>query len=187
MQHTPNGKPGFFVVAQSTLLNDRAFDLATRTFLKFFHSITPKHRRRVHFLALDASPERTALLARLNEKLEQPHPVLFSMKSSQVSELDAIRRQEAVLFHPHTAIGEIPRVELLSHCLPVLTYDVWEKAHAFERASCLFVPTSLEEQASREFHNYIRNLYFDPGALKLLRDRAIKHRRSVGNRIAAAA
>lgn len=181
--HANEGKPGFHVVVQSPFLSERAFELSTRTFLKFFHSLTPKHHRRVRFVALDASPDRDAKLDALSQQLGQAAPVLYSMQSLQVRDLDALRRQPSVLFHPSTTLNEMTRVELLSQCLPVITFDVWQKAHSFDRASCMYIPTILEEQASREFSRLICDLYHDPGALKVLQDRALSHRRSVGGRI----
>ncbi len=185
MQQHASAKPDFYVVSQCQFLNERAFDLSVRCFLKFFHSLTPKHQRRVRHVLVDPSPQQANVANKQNAAPDFTFPIFSQLRSTEQSELDNIRRNEAVLLHPTAQMNENARVELLSMCLPILTFNSWERAHSFDTAACVFVNSSMEEASVREFSQYLRILYHDSGALKMLRTRALGHRRSVGSRLAA--
>ncbi len=180
MSFSENGQPLFIAVVLGNHLNRSSVETSIRSFSRFYHSLTPKHHGRVKFLLLDAPPEIQPILAQKNKETGFAHPVFLFEKSSANQLPKKFAEQNNLLFHPEKRDAEQTRIALLSMRLPILTFGSWEQAHSFDSAAAVFLNSDFEEQAVREFSALIRNLYFDPGAFNMLKNKALRQRRSAG-------
>jgi hypothetical protein len=178
MQLSNQNSKDFNVLILSPLINDKSFEIALKTFYNFFYSVTPKHRTRIHLIVVAANDEQNKAIENQNTNYNTAEPVIISLKHNQSSVLEEIKKGNTLLFHPASTITESLRIELLSACLPILTYSHWENAHGFETASCILLSNKLETQSTKEFSNLLKILYFDQWALKMLKNKALAHRRS---------
>jgi hypothetical protein len=178
MQQSYQNSKDFNVLILCPLINDKSFEIAIKTFYNFFYSLTPKHRSRIHLIVLNANEEQNKAIESQNSNYDTVEPVIISLKNNQSSLLEEIKKGNTLLFHPASTVTESLRIELLSACLPILTYSYWENAHGFDSAACILLSSKLETQSTKEFSNLLKILYFDQWALKMLKTKAIAHRRS---------
>jgi hypothetical protein len=185
MQQNNQNSKDFNVLILSSLMNEKSFEIAIKTFYNFFYSLTPKHRSRIHLVVLNANEEQNKAIDIQNANYNTLFPVIISLKNNQSSLLEEIKKGNTLLFYPASTVTESLRIELLSACLPILTYSYWENAYGFDTASCILLSNKLESQSSKEFSNLLKILYFDQWALKMLKTKANAHRRSSVVRLSA--
>jgi hypothetical protein len=185
MQEVRQNNKKFYVLIQNSLLNEKSFDTALKTFHTFFISLTPKHHSKIHLVIVGANEEQINTIEVSNSKFGTAAPVIISLKANQHSAIEEIKAGNTLLFHPSFAFSDATRIELLSNCLPILTYSSWENAHSFDTAACIYLSNKLESQCVKEFSSLLKILYFDQWALQMLKNKAFLHRRSNVVRLSA--
>jgi hypothetical protein len=166
-------RPDFKVVLPCNLLSDKELDVALRTFSWFLNSVTNRHQRRSQLLAVAPSAQQKDILDYFWQK-SQLDPTYLAISEARISTFST---DFSVLLFPSQRLGDNARVDILQWHLPTITFDCWERARNFDAGFGVFVPQILEDQAVREFGLLVRMLYFDPGALSVLRQQATVSRR----------
>lgn len=164
-------KPEFALVVPCYLLNEKEMDVAARAFLRFFQSVTHRHQRRSRFLAIGATESQRDLLEFFWQKTELPGTALVHFESRETAR-EFVGEAESLLLLATQRVGDAIRVEAISWGLPTVTFENWERARTFDAGFCIFMAQGLEDQAVREFGSLVRMLYFDTGALAMLRQKA---------------
>ncbi len=160
--------PCFQVVVPCHLLLEKELDVSLRAFHWFFKSVTNRHQRRSQFVAVSPSEAQQDVIAYFMKKTGLPESALVSAAHRLAVE----PTDEAILVMPSQRVGDAARVEAIRWQLPTVTFENWSQARAFDAGFCIFVAQNLEDQAVKEFGSFIRMLYFDPGALGMLRQKA---------------
>lgn len=173
-----NTPPLFQVVVSCGLLQHTSVDIAVRAFSKFFFGLTPKHHRRVKFILLDAASDFQQVLIKKNQEVGLDEPIFIAEKSNSNNLQRLLAGQNNLVFHPDHKSSDSIRIALISMRAPILTFQSWEKAYGFESVAAIYLPNDAEGQAIREFSNLIKIVYHDPGAFNMLRNKALRHRRS---------
>ena len=164
-------KPDFALVVPCNLLNEKELDVAARAFFRFFQSVTHRHQRRSRFLAIGASETQRDMLQFFWQKTGLPETGLLHFNSRPEAH-EFVREAESLLLLATQRVGDSIRVEAIQWALPTVTFENWERARSFDAGFCIFMAQGLEDQAVREFGSLVRMLYFDAGALAMLRQKA---------------
>jgi hypothetical protein len=187
MRQTHQNSKDFSVLIQSHLLNERTFELALKTFNTFFYSVTPKHRNRIQLIIVGANDAQTNLIEVQNASFGLSKSIIIALRANQTIQIEEIKKGNTLLFHPSSAFSDAIRMEILSVCLPILTYSSWENAPSFDTAATIYLSNTLEQQCVKEFSNLLKIIYFDQWALQMLKNKALLHRRSQSVRTSAMA
>lgn len=167
-------KPDFQVVVPCYLLQEKELDVALRAFHWFFKNVTHRHQRRSRLVAVGPSVAQKDILEYFWKKTGLAPETLATLPHRQ----DAEPTEEAILVMPSQRVGDASRVEIIRWHLPTIIFENWERSRTFDSGFCIFIPQNLEDQAIKEFGSFIKMLYFDPGALSMLRVKAQGLRRN---------
>ncbi len=161
-------KPDFQVVVPCNLLLEKELDVSLRAFHWFFKSVTNRHQRRSILVAVGASEVQREIVDYFWKKTGLP-PENLALSSHRN---EMVTNDDAILVMPSQRLGDSARVEVIHWQLPTIIFENWERARSFDAGFCIFIAQNMEDQAVKEFGSFVRMLYFDLGALGMLRIKA---------------
>ena len=159
-------KKPFNVVTLGELVSSSELELSLRSFAKFYHTLTAKHKKQTA-LTIITSRQTASMLQSLVEEFNISNAVCILNK--QEKEIENVYLEANLMFLPtFQKINNIIN-EAFSYGLPVLVYHNPTEKEYIDNTCGLIVKRQSTEQSIEDFCKKMRMLYFDPEAQKILR------------------
>lgn len=162
----------FEVLTLGEFLNKRGIEVTIRSFADFYHSVTPKHQRRIVMNYIDDSNTNRAYLNRLLEINDIKDQVQILDKATDKEKLKVLSKAALLSFPSEEGAGAVIP-EVLSYGIPILCLEC-EGLQDFIDPSCgMIIKFEGLGQAVEEFSDMLKILYFDPEVSKILKKGAL--------------
>ena len=161
----------FHVLASSELTSDAGIEVVFRTFADFYHSLTPKHRKKSKLIFIDKGGYALAAL-QWAEQLDIKTTVQV-LNWKRIELINQAYENATLLFLPSRTLAEEIIPHTLSKGVPLLSYRGETQVQFIDHTCGTLIDYYSKERSIDDFANVMRILYFDPEACKLLRKGAL--------------
>ena len=151
--------PGGFIDEQNAII-------ALNAFARFYHTVTPKHQRRIKLIIVDEEDNILTLHGTIQTlKIEKAVELIPRYAVERVE--GAYRKSDVFLFPSQRSISKVIP-EALSYGLPILTIDNDEVRNYIDKTCGMTVRRIKQQQLPAALANMLQMLYFDPEVRKIL-------------------
>lgn len=165
----------FYLLSPGDFIDEQCAHVTFESFAKLYHSVTPKHQRRIKLLLIDESAYFSNHLDHLKQ-LKIDHAIEL-IPRDDVPRVEKAYRMASVFLLPTTNSIHQVVPEALSFGLPVLSYENDQISNYIDSTCGMLIRKRNRNQMIEAFCRILGILYFDPEVLKVMQKGAKrKHR-----------
>jgi len=161
----------FYVLASSDIASGAGIEIVFRTFADFYHSLTPKHRKKNKLVFVDKGGYALPALQWAEQLNIKTSVQVLNWKRIEL--VNKAYEEATLLFVPSKKEVREVIIDSLSKGIPIISYQEEEQVPFINHTCGTLIDYYSKEQSIDDFVKVMRILYFDPEACKLLQKGAL--------------